>query len=310
MNNVEHRTSANTVLFSEDNVKHVFPNVKDKLIIDFINGLDAAYDLNKRSKASHSFLKRNIELVSGHNKLRQESINDHLIVGLDACHEYFLEMSTHLQQHSYAVIQLKKTLDYTQIKVSEIVDFVTDFKDLVDHKFQVIRSEIDELDTHRKAVSHMENVLSRWTADRFKDLSPMGQCFCALDNLKWGDFGSYLYSSDNYLEKKRLLETLENKIIKIQKDILHIDANTDLSRSEWLEAPESYKPFPNVLTDVMQYQGDDSYQNPERYPLIFTATQLAYLDDNVKDKYSNLTLRRLDINRVSSRLIDEMLRGI
>lgn len=308
MNSKEVLDSNNIVIKFGDEVQQVFPNLKDKLIIDYINGLDAAQDLNNKSKASHGFIKRNIELLSGVNKLRQEASNDHFIVGLEACHQHLLEMSSHMQQHSYAMIQLKKTLNTTQSQIAEVVDFICDFKTVVDQQFNTIISQIDELDSHRKAVSHMDNILSRWCADKFISLSPLGQCFCVLDNLKWGDFGSYLHYSSNETEKNRLLETLENSIIKIQKDILKIDSHTDLSKAKWIETPFKDS-LTDALSEVLQYQGDQSRQDPSKYPLIFTATQLPFLDNSEKAEYSTLTRRRLDIDRVSRRMMSEMFRS-
>lgn len=308
MHSEEILNSNNTVIQFEEEVQQVFPNLKDKLIIDYINGLDAAQDLNKKNKASHGFIKRNIELLSGVNKLRQEAVNDHVIVGLEACHEHLMEMSSHMQQHSYAMIQLKKALNTTQSQISEVVDFICDFKKAVDQQFNVLSEQIDELNSHRKAVSHMDNILSRWCADKFISLSPLGQCFCVLDNLKWGDFGSYLHYSSNETEKNRLLETLENKVIKIQKDILRIDLHTDISRSKWIEAP-SESLLADTLSEVLQYQGNQSLDNPSKYPMVFTATQLPFLESSEKDEYSHLTRRRLDIDRVSRRMMNEIFRS-
>ena len=127
-------------------------------------------------------------------------------------------------------------------------------------------------------------------------------------NFFFWDFGSYLHYSSNETEKNRLLETLENKVIKIQKDILQIDSHTDISRSKWIETP-SESLLADTLSEVLQYQGDRSRRSPSKYPMIFTATQLPFLESSEKDEYSSLTRRRLDIDRVSRRMMSEIFRS-
>lgn len=297
--------SNNNFSYFQDDIYQAFPNIKDKMVIDFVNGLDVAKNINFKSKNSQSFVKRNLDLLSGTSKLRQDEVNDHFISGLEACRSYFLEMSAHVQLHSNAIIQLDSSLQNTRNDVAEIADFVIDFRNEVKTQVNDFTHQVAELYSYNRAMAHMENILSRWAADRLINLSPMGQCFSVLDSLRWGDFGSYMQSDVNLYDKHRLFDTLEHNIIKIQKDILQVDAFTDLPKSKWITLPQDNS-LSQTLSEVMRYQGDDSCQNPSSYPMVFTATQISALNKEEQEQYSSLTVRRIDIDRVSKRMAREV----
>lgn len=286
-------------------VNQVFPYIKDKMVIDFVNGLDTAKRLNQNNhEVSKSFIKRNLHLISGKRQMAQDNINDHLIAGLEACQAYFQEISAHQQAHASAIIQLNNKLNQTQTHVAEIASFVTALQKQVKEINYELTSRINRLEMSDRAEKQVDNVLHAWTAEKFAELSPMGQCFLVLDTLKWGDFGLFLEQL-NPSERKQQLDTLENKIIVAQKTLLGRNANDDFLKSQWL-TPTLNRASTQDMQYALQYQGDWSWQNPQNLPMAFTATQLPLLEKEEAEKYNHLVVSMVDINRVSQRMLNNV----
>ncbi|OPH34075.1 Uncharacterised protein [Moraxella atlantae] len=289
-------------------IQTTFPYIKDKMVIDFINGLDTAKHLNQQNHAvSQDFIKRNLALISGKQQMAQSNINDHLIAGLEACQAYFAEISYHQQAHANAIIKLKQTLDQTQIHVTEIAYYVSDLQNQANQlqaELSQANRRIDQLEQSEKAKAQLEGLLSAWQAERFSQLSPMGQCFLVLDTLSWGDYGLYVRQLDNN-ERQQQLDTLRNKIINVQKALLKCGANDDLLKQDWLK-PTHRGTAQQELQAALQYQGDWSWQNPQRFAMAFTATQFPSLSSQQAARYNDLVISMIDINRVSQRMINNV----
>lgn len=284
-----------------DKVENNFPYIKDKMVIDFIDGLNVAQRLNQRQhENSQDFIKRNLALLSGKTQMTQANINDHLIVGLEACQAYFKEIINHEQTHACAISRLDDVLKQTQSNVAEIAHFVADLQEQVHEIHHSLSSRIDRLEWANLANKQLEHLLSAWEAEQFAELSPMGQCFLVLDNLKWGDFGFYLKKLDEN-KRKQELEILKSKIIIVQKSLLGQNAKDDLSKQAWL-TPTISRASSTDMQHALQFQGDWSWKNPQNYAMAFTATQYPMLPENEKQVYHNLVVNMIDIERVSERM--------
>lgn len=282
-------------------VEKNFPYIRDKMVIDFVNGLDVAQGLNqKQHQTSQSFIKRNLALLSGKTQMAQANINDHMIVGLQACQDYFKEMIYHQQAHAFAISQLDDVLKQTQSNVAEIAHFVADLQEQVHDIHHALSSRIDRLEWSERAGKQVEHLLSAWQAEQFSELSPMGQCFLILDNLKWGDFGFYLKQL-NQNDRQKELETLKSKIMIVQKSLLNKNVHDDLSRQTWL-TPTISRASSADMQLALQYQGDWSWKNPSNYAMAFTATQYPMLLEDEQKEYRSLMVDMIDIGRVSERM--------
>lgn len=286
-------------------INSVFPFIKDKMVIDFVNGLDVAQRLNQHQKqSSENFIKRNLNLLNGKTQMAQQNINDHLIVGLQACQAYFEEISCHQQAHAQVILEVKKQLDQTQNFVAEISHFVADLQEQVDEMNFELSNRIQQLEWYDRADKQINYVLSAWEAEQFSELSPMGQCFLVLDTLKWGDFGFYINQLSSQ-EKRQQLDTLNNRIMTIQKNLLSRSVTDDMLKSIWL-TPQLSSRTNEDMQYALQYQGNWSWKNPENYGMAFTATQLPCLDGDEASKYDDLVFEMIDINRVSQTMLDNI----
>lgn len=281
------------------------PYLTDKMVIDFVNGLDAASELNNKTMQPNSFFSRNLSLVSGKTQQAQANINDHLIVGLEACQHYFHEIMQSQDSHTHAILDIHQKLKNTQLGVSELTGYVLDFQQQIEQQVCQVSNRLDKLESHSYAYTQMGNVLSKLKAEKFSRLSLLGQCYTTLDTLYWGDFGLYLRTYNDDKKKEELLETLENELIATFKQNLKIGAKEDLHQSEWLSLPNERQET-QALQYALAYQGDWSEQAPNEYPIVFMATQYHDLPENKKPEFKNLSLNMIDINRVSKRMIGEM----
>lgn len=288
-----------------DAVGQAFPYLKDKMLIDFINGIEVVNALNnsQHRAANQGFIKRNLYLLSGKSQMTQNNINDHFKVGLQACHAYCNELAHHAHAHATAIVQLKDTLNHTQSHLGELTHFVADLKEQVDEMYHSLDDRVVKLELKDRASTQLENLLSAWQAERFSGLSPMAQCFLVLDTLKWGEYGFYINQlSDN--EKQTALDTLKNKIIVIQKSLFNMSADKDIPKEIWLTA--STHRNSNELAQALGFMGDYSWQNPDNFGMVFTATQYPSLLTDEQKNYAHLTRNMIDINRVSRRMMNDV----
>lgn len=296
----------NELMSYSKELNQIFPFIKDKMVIDFVNGLDTAKKLNKHNQKSKGFLERNLALLSGKTQHTQNNINDHVMVGLEACNAYIQEITAHERLHAQTIQQLHQTLSATELKTAEIANYVADLQEQVDDMYANLNSRIQRLEISDRANSQMDSILTAWEAEQFHDLSPMGQCFLVLDTLKWGDYGFYLTTLDDN-QKHSILQTLKNKMIVIQKNLMQQPANEDILKSIWL-TPMRKNETSNVLQPALQYQGDWSWENPNYYNMAFTATQLPSLEDSEKSEFNGLVIDMIDIERVNSRMLNDVFK--
>ena len=289
----------------QQSIKENMPYLTDKMVIDFVNGLEAASELNSKTMQPSSFFSRNLSLVSGKTQQAQANINDHLIVGLEACQHYFHEVLQSQDSHTHAILDIHQKLKNTQLGVSKLTGYVLDFQKQVEQQVYQVSNRLDRLESYGYAYTQMGNILSKLKAEKFSRLSLLGQCYTTLDTLYWGDFGLYLRTYTDDKKKDELLETLENELIATFKQNLQIGAKEDLHQSEWLSLPNERQEA-QALQHALAYQGDWSGLSPNEYPIVFMATQYHDLPKDKKPEYKNLSLNMIDINRVSKRMIGEM----
>lgn len=289
----------------QQSIKENIPYLTDKMVIDFVNGLDAASELNSKTMQPNSFFSRNLSLVSGKTQQTQVNINNHLIVGLEACQHYFHEIMKSQDSHTHAIIDIHRKLKNTQLHTAELTHYVLNFQQQIEQQVCQVSNRLDKLECYNYAYTQMTNILSKLKAEKFSSLSLLGQFYTTLDTLYWGDFGLYLRTYSDDKKQDELLETLENELIATFKQNLKVGAKEDLHQNEWLSLPDKRRET-QALQHALAYQGDWSRWSPNEYPIVFMATQYHDLPEDKKPEYKNLSLKMIDINRVSRRMIGEM----
>lgn len=302
----------NTIdLFKYNNeISHTFPYLKDKMVIEFLsdknilamtNGLSVAQEVS--DKCPTGFVARNLALISGKTQMAQTNINDHLIAGIEACRNYAQELSMHNALHAQSILEINRRVNYLATQVADITDYIVDFKTDINKTTEELRSDIESLKSYNRAQQELDNILARWQAGKFDNLSYMGQTYLILDTLKWGNFGLYINNLTDLTEKDRLLDTLSHQIVSNLKQKMRLeDSRSPIIKQKWLELP-STNDKTLAMQQALQYQGDWTWHNPENYGMAFTATQFNNLTQEEKFNYDGLTMSLLNIDRVSSRML-------
>lgn len=280
--------------------KTIFPYVKDKAMIDFVNGLHVAQELHSVHKSRSSLTQRFLDGLSGSGKMRQDHINDHMIHSLETCLGLFQELSHDMEKHGVALLALEHSIQNLENNLIDTVHYLADFKS----EFNQYRHELNdlrhELNAHKRLVlaeQQMNRLMDKWAAGGLNQLSPIGRCYAVLDALYWGAFGNNLRNDANASE---FMDNLRDKlIIRLQAD-LNIGRDKDLIRDEWLRLPEHTD---TQLQTVLAYQGDWSLTQPKDFSTTFTATQWQQLPSPERIEYQNVPFAMMDIERVTKRLI-------
>lgn len=284
--------------------RSVFPYVQDKAVIDFVNGLSAAQDLNAVQKKRSSLLNRFFDGISGQSAMRQNHINDHLITGLETCRSLCHEFARDIEQHGVALLCLEKSLQNVQqnltTSVHKLADFRQQFKEFADEtakELDGLKAEFGAAKRIYLAEQQVNRLMDKWAAGGLKQLSPIGRCYSVLDSLYWGAFGNMMRANR---EQEEFLDHLRDKlIIRLQED-MQIDSHQDLIRDEWIRLPEKAD---GQLQEVLAYQGDWCFEDPKDFPTTFTATQWNVLPSQERIDYQNVPFHNMDIDRVTKRLV-------
>ena len=295
-------------MFDRDKSKEitqVFPYVKDKMVIDLVNGLDVAKSQNQYAKQRNSkLLLRAWDTLSGKAALRQEEMNDNLIAGIETAHALIMELSQDITQHGVALLQVKNNIEELQNNVVRLADEIMDIHSVL----QQHKNELNDLDQRLRnlqddhyAVMQLEMLMTKWKAGGFNELSPMARAYAVLDTLHYGEFGQYLrYGQLDRISK--YTDLLKNHLIIQLKEDLQVKENQGAILKEWLRLPENIN---QDLQDVLAYQGDWCWQNVEKNKNTFTATQWQALPSAEQSQYQHIPFAICSPELVGQRLVNE-----
>lgn len=290
------------------NHDELFPHTKSKVIIDFINGLDAARDLNAVQQKRSSFIARIFDNLSGQSHARDTNIQDHLIHGLEACHQLINELTASNVLQGRAILDIRKSLQNTQINVANLAEITaSEFKRIdneINNKYTEFKKEIDDIKLLHKAESELNRWLRKWKNGHLQMLSPMARCYTILDALYWGDFGLYWLHGENSSVKCNLYEMLIDELSQRLQADFNSSRDTHIPRADWLKIVDNAQQ--EKIIELLRYQGDWSWNNPKFARLTFMATQWPALDMNEQRAHERNTYQLINIKRVSERMVQEM----
>lgn len=286
-------------------ITQVFPYVKDKMVIDLVNGLDVAKSQNQYAKQRNSkLLSRVLDSLSGRREMRQEEINDNLIASVETAHALIMELSQDITQHGIALLQVKDNINELQNNVGRLADEIMDIHNVLQqHKDELndLESRLQDLKDDHYAVMQLEMLMTKWQAGGFKELSPMARAYTVLDALHYGEFGQYLrYGQLDRI--KKYTDLLKYKLTIQLKEDLHIKENQGATLKDWLWLPENVN---QDLQDVLAYQGDWCWQNVEKNKNTFTATQWQALPSAEQTQYQHIPFAICSPELVGQRLVNE-----
>ena len=273
------------------------PHIRDKAIVDFVNGMGMAKDLNQVDKKHFDLPARILDLISGKSHQRQINMNDSFIKSFEACKEFLKEINQDITQHSRLVTELSRSLQETQCAVAEIANELEDLKKYVDKRFSNLEKEVRRL-TESDEINFL---LDKWRAGDFSKFSPIARAYIVLDSLYWKGI--------NVAD-----ERVTKSVIAQLKVDLKTEHDTPLNSDHWLAYSSGSQSEPFVL----HYLGNWCLGNQKILNMTFLATQWAYLSHPSAEEYLStyqenkpeyLTIykknKMLDITRITTRMIDD-----
>lgn len=287
--------------------KGIFPHTKDKILVDFVNGLEPAKNWNEESKEKTTLLARIWDLSSGKGKMRQDNINDQLLSAWEAAGELISELATDITQHGVALIKIEQALSRTQNKLIFLGEEVLKIEKELLEQLADVRSDLQEITLDQRAQTHMSQITSAWKAGKYAHLSALARCFLAFDTLRWGAFGDRMRQGKAEQAEQKLLEHLENEVIICLKNDFQVSKEEPLTRKDWLALPN-----PNEDTQaILQFQGDFSYRKPTDFAYAFMATQWDLLSEEQRnqEEYKLIPFHIQNIEHVAKRMNQEFFEG-
>lgn len=192
--------------------------LKDKAIVDLVNGLDVSRD-HQKVLDSQGFFKRIVNDVSGKNKNRQGELNKALTQGLESTVIWLTELTESVTVSNLAIQAVNTRVDKLSLTLSTLADDYLNTRsqlqrlsDVTFARLSALESDIANLRLEVKAKTQLDIIMSKWAAGSWDNLPIASRCFIALEELRWGSFGDFIRSCSKK-EKSDYLLLLKNKII-------------------------------------------------------------------------------------------------
>ncbi len=282
-----------------------FQFLNEKMIVDFVNGISVAQDLNTTIKKRSSHGNRFMDAISGKGHLRQAHFNEHVLTGLQACEGWLKTLSGDIHLHSAAIERISSSLSKTQqhlVKVTNVVIDIREQVNILNQQTKILMQDVQGLKISDKAKTQLELVFSSWQAGDLQKYSALEKCYIALDNLYWGNFSQAL----SLPNRDDFMKILKNKLVSQLKDDLGVQPNQIILREDWMQIQQ---PQP-AQQELLEYMGDWSLKQPKIISNAFLATQWATLDEQElnKPEIKHIPFHIADIHTVTERMINEFFK--
>lgn len=283
-----------------------FKFLNEKLIVDFVNGINISQDLQSMIKKRSSHSNRFFDAVSGKAYLRQAHLNDHVLTGLRACEGWLNSLSHNMYEHSVAISHISSSLSKTQQHLAKVTDVVIDIRDqvgILSQHTQELMQDIQIIKTADAANAQLDLVFSSWEAGDLNNYSIIAKSYISLDNLFWGSFSKIV----NFPNKSDYLKRLRNRLVTLLKKEFETKSGDQIFlREDWIHCEKQSQ----NQHELLEYMGDWSLAKPTIVPNTFLATQWNVLDEKEikRPEVNHLPFHVADINTVADNMINEFFK--
>ncbi len=281
------------------------PSLKEKYLVDFVNGIDTAKDQVAVQKSRQPFFNRLTDSINGNSSRRQSHINDQLLNGLEGSFRWLSELTEGLTFTNHALKIVTQDLTGLKEKVAKIANFSADTRELlnnfssnVEERFSIIDSRVTAVDMRQKAYQQVDSLFSQWRSGQYQQLTIAECCYVVLNELAWGVCGEYLRFIATKSDKQELLRYLKTEMI------VHINEQTKVSSGQRLSG-DVYISYRNEGSDLLINEFSDAIAylateiSPENQPFTYFITQ--------KPKERPLEVPyRMNTTRLVDALFDEL----
>jgi hypothetical protein len=221
----------NQVVITTETLISEHPQLTEKALVDFINGLEVTDDhIRVQTKVNNDFFTRTWSGLNGESALRQNTINQHVTESLNTVSIWLQNLQGQQIQSDLAIAKvgeklletrkgLMMLLDKHQSLNQEVSGILIDI-DLMKNKHDELSERLDQVDSGRLATQQIEAVFDKWNAGRLEHFPLLARLFLVFDELYWGDFGNYCRKCGlEHREIQRLVQQVQDKsLIQLKRD--------------------------------------------------------------------------------------------
>ena len=184
-----------------------FPQLRDKAVIDVVNGMEVVGDhLRTRDENPGSMTSRVWDLITGEAARRQQAQDRSVEVVLKGVNGWLIALQTaqvrsdvaiarvaeHLRETRQFVMKLEAKHQQLQENVAAIKRQLDEHIERTDKQLSELRKALCLEGAERRAWNAVERVKSRWESGRFDAFPPFLRAVLAANDLYWSDFGAFL----------------------------------------------------------------------------------------------------------------------
>lgn len=267
-----------------DSLTRDHPQLTEKALIDFVNGLEVIDDhIRVREQTNNQFIARLWGQFTGASALRQQAIDQNITSSLKTVSTWLQTLQQQHIQSDLALAKVANKLSETRHGVMRLqekhnalrqdVEKLLSAMDGMNKKYSQLSERLEQIDGGRLATQHIEAVFVKWEAGRLDRYPVVARLFLVFDELYWGDFGNYCRQCGlEHREIKRLIGQVQDKALTRLKE--DWTSNGLSSVYDWrTDTRQRLQDLPSEYRDLIAYLSDDA--TDESMPMLWALNQLA-----------------------------------
>ncbi|MGB6297993.1 MAG: diguanylate cyclase regulator RdcB family protein [Rivularia sp. (in: cyanobacteria)] len=209
----------------------IHPQLSEKAIVDYINGLEVINDqvnVSKQIIRDGSFLNKILDSITGKNQQRQLIINQNTATSLEVISVWLQELECYKIDNDVVITHLTTKLcevrnatTHLSGKISEVDDRIVELQNKADLKFIQLNKRVHRVE----AKNHVDLVVTKWKNELWTYYPVLASLFLCIDELYWGDFGTYCRTENNLKKVSELVDYLRGLVLGAIKNKLGVSKN-------------------------------------------------------------------------------------
>lgn len=217
------------------------PSLKQKFLVDLVNGIDVNRDHIRLQKSRDGFVSRLWDAYTGEGHRRQSQINDNVIEGLDSCLTWLNSLTEQLTFTNNALVQVNQGLMRVKTDLAQVAHFAADTQEQLDalehnvsRHFHELEQQIQDLDMRQRAFQQMDTLFNSWGAGNYAALSIAQRGFLVVSELAWGVFGDYCQRA-SIDDREQILLDLRNRLIVRMAQDANVTHESRIDANVWVQ---------------------------------------------------------------------------
>jgi len=275
------------------------PQLIEKALVDFVNGLEVTADhIRVQTKVNSDFFARAWCGLNGEIALRQNTINQHVTESLKTVSKWLENLQGQQIHSDLAIAKVSNKLVETRKNLIILLEHHQALKhevngimvqiDCMKYDHQQLSARLEQVDSGRLATQQIEAVFDKWKAGRLGHFPVLARLFLVFDELYWGDFGNYCRKCGlEHREIQRLVQQVQDK------SLIQLECEWEKSQAVYLWQDDTKSSLQNMHGDyreMIAYLTDGAPY--DEMPLVWGLNQLA-INPSQKNALQNQNLPRI-----------------